>query len=129
MKKNVENLFDNSFAELTLSLIGDKWKLQILESLAEGTKRFGELKKSLGNITQKVLTSNLRIMEEKGLLVRNVYAQIPPRVEYTLTSVGESLKPVIDTMAAWGSEYQAKFANFFANAVVNIETSITFSEN
>lgn len=129
MEKNVENLFDNSFAELTLSLIGDKWKLQILESLAEGTKRFGELKKSLGNITQKVLTSNLRIMEEKGLLVRNVYAQIPPRVEYTLTSVGESLKPVIDTMAAWGCQYQEKVANFFANAVVNIETSMTFSEN
>ena len=129
MKKNVENLFDNSFAELTLSLIGDKWKLQILESLAEGTKRFGELKKSLGNITQKVLTSNLRIMEEKGLLVRNVYAQIPPRVEYTLTSVGESLRPVIDAMAAWGSEYQAKVADFFAGAVVNIETSMSFSDN
>lgn len=129
MKKNVENLFDNSFAELTLSLIGDKWKLQILESLAEGTKRFGELKKSLGNITQKVLTSNLRIMEEKGLLVRNVYAQIPPRVEYTLTSVGESLEPIINAMAAWGSEYQAKVSKFFADAVVNIETSMSFSEN
>ena len=129
MKKNVENLFDNPFAELTLSLIGDKWKLQILESLAEGTKRFGELKKSLGNITQKVLTSNLRIMEEKGLLVRNVYAQIPPRVEYTLTSVGESLEPIINAMAAWGSEYQAKVSKFFADAVVNIETSMSFSEN
>ena len=77
MKKNVNSILETSFAELTLSLIGDKWKLQILESLAEGTKRFGELKKSLGNITQKVLTANLRAMEEKGLLVRNVYAQIP----------------------------------------------------
>ena len=128
MKKNVENIFDNSFAEVTLSLIGDKWKLQILESLAEGTKRFGELKKSLGNITQKVLTSNLRAMEEKGLLIRNVYAQIPPKVEYTLTSVGESLKPVIEAMSQWGAEYQEKVSKFFANAMVNIETSMTFSK-
>ena len=127
MKKDVENVFDASFAELTLSLIGDKWKLQILESLAEGTKRFGELKKSLGNITQKVLTSNLRAMEEKGLLVRNVYAQIPPRVEYTLTSVGASLQPVIDAMSVWGAEYHERVSQFFANAVVNIETSMTFS--
>ena len=128
MKKNVENIFDNSFAEVTLSLIGDKWKLQILESLAEGTKRFGELKKSLGNITQKVLTSNLRAMEEKGLLIRNVYAQIPPKVEYTLTSVGESLKPIIEAMSQWGAEYQEKVSQFFANAMVNIEASMSFSK-
>ena len=128
MKKNVENIFEVSFAELTLSLIGDKWKLQILESLAEGTKRFGELKKSLGNITQKVLTSNLRAMEEKGLLVRNVYAQIPPKVEYTLTSVGESLKPIIDAMTTWGEEYQTRFADFFSNAMVNLETSMAFGK-
>ena len=128
MKKNVEKIFETSFAELTLNLIGDKWKLQILEKLSEGTKRFGELKKSLANITQKVLTSNLRAMEESGLLVRNVYAQIPPRVEYTLTSVGESLKPVIDTMTAWGAEYQERLSGFFANAVVNLETSMTFKE-
>ncbi len=129
MKTGVENIFEISFAELTLSLIGDKWKLQILESLAEGTKRFGELKKSLGTITQKVLTSNLRAMEEKGLLVRNVYAQIPPKVEYKLTSIGESLKPVIEMMTQWGAQYQDKVTDFFANAVVNIETSMSFEDN
>lgn len=92
--------------ETTLMLIGDKWKVLILRDLMDGTKRFGELKKSLGDITQKVLTSNLRMLEEKGLLVREVYAQIPPRVEYTLTAVGYSLKPVIESMLAWGAEYR-----------------------
>ena len=92
--------------ETTLTLIGDKWKVLILRDLMPGTKRFGELKKSLGDITQKVLTSNLRMLEEKGLLIRQVYAQIPPRVEYTLTAVGYSLKPVIESMMAWGAEYR-----------------------
>lgn len=93
-------------AEMTAKLIGDRWKMQIIQNLMEGTKRFGELKKSLGDITQKVLTSNLRALEEKGLVIRKVYAQIPPKVEYTLTTVGFALKPVIDSMAAWGAEYR-----------------------
>ncbi len=93
-------------AEMTVKLIGDRWKMQIIQSLMDGTKRFGELKKSLGDITQKVLTSNLRTLEEKGLVIREVYAQIPPRVEYTLTAVGYALKPVIDSMVAWGAEYR-----------------------
>ncbi|MBS4774001.1 MAG: helix-turn-helix transcriptional regulator [Proteobacteria bacterium] len=92
--------------EMTVRLLGDKWKVLIIQNLLDGTKRFGELKKSLGDITQKVLTSNLRMLEEKGLLVREVYAQIPPRVEYTLTAVGYSLKPVIESMLAWGAEYR-----------------------
>lgn len=92
--------------EMTVRLLGDKWKVLIIQNLLDGTKRFGELKKSLGDITQKVLTSNLRMLEEKGLLVREVYAQIPPRVEYTLTAVGYSLKPVIESMLAWGTEYR-----------------------
>ncbi len=92
--------------ELTSKIIGDRWKLLIIQNLMDGTKRFGELKKSLGDITQKVLTSNLRTLEEKGLLIREVYAQIPPRVEYTLTAVGYSLKPVIESMMAWGVEYR-----------------------
>ena len=96
----------NCPVETTLMIIGDKWKVLILRDLMDGTKRFGELKKSLGDITQKVLTSNLRMLEEKGLLVRQVYAQIPPRVEYTLTAVGYSLKPVIEAMLAWGAEYR-----------------------
>ena len=92
--------------ELTVRLLGDKWKILIIQNLLDGTKRFGELKKSLGDITQKVLTSNLRLLEEKCLLVREVYAQIPPRVEYTLTAIGYSLKPVIESMLEWGAEYR-----------------------
>lgn len=92
-------------AELTIQLISDRWKVLIIQNLMEGTKRFGELKRDLGTITQKVLTSNLRIMEKNGLLIRNVYAQIPPKVEYSLTSIGYSLKPVLDSMAEWAAEY------------------------
>ena len=90
--------------EATLSLISDKWKILILRDLLTGTKRFGELKKSIGSISQKVLTSNLR----DGLVVRQVYAEVPPRVEYTLTERGESLRPVIDAMRIWGEEHQAE---------------------
>ena len=94
--------------ETTLMLIGDKWKVLILRDLMDGTKRFGELKKSIGTISQKVLTAQLRDMEEKGLLTRKVYAEVPPRVEYTLTETGYSLKPILDAMWAWGADYQAK---------------------
>ena len=94
--------------ETTLMLIGDKWKVLILRDLMDGTKRFGELKKSIGMVSQKVLTAQLRDMEEKGLLTRKVYAEVPPRVEYTLTETGYSLKPVLDAMWAWGADYQAK---------------------
>ena len=96
--------------EATLSLISDKWKILILRDLLTGTKRFGELKKSIGSISQKVLTSNLRSMEEDGLLVREVFAEVPPRVEYTLTPRGESLSPVIDSMRAWGEAHMAELA-------------------
>lgn len=82
--------------ETTLMLISNRWNVLILRDLMEGTKRFGELKKSLGNISQKVLTANLRAMEENGLLIRTVYAQVPPKVEYTLTDTGYSLKPVLE---------------------------------
>lgn len=94
--------------ETTLMLIGDKWKVLILRDLMDGTKRFGELKKSIGTVSQKVLTAQLRDMEQKGLLTRKVYAEVPPRVEYTLTETGYSLKPVLDAMWAWGTDYQAK---------------------
>lgn len=94
--------------ETMLSLIGDKWKFLILRDLMKGTKRFGELKKSIGNISQKVLTANLRAMERSGLLTRKVYAEVPPRVEYTLTETGYSLKPVLKAMIAWGGEYKKK---------------------
>ena len=88
--------------ETTLMLIGDKWKILILRDLLPGTKRFGELKKSIGNVTQKVLTAQLRDMEDK------VYAEVPPRVEYSLTDLGKSLKPVLDAMWDWGENYKAQ---------------------
>jgi DNA-binding HxlR family transcriptional regulator len=94
--------------ETTLTLIGDKWKVLILRDLMPGTKRFGELKKSVGNVSQKVLTAQLRTMEESGLVNRKVYAEVPPRVEYSLTELGKSLKPILDSMRAWGEAYKAK---------------------
>ena len=94
--------------EATLTLISDRWKVLILRDLMPGTKRFGELKKSIGHVTQKVLTANLRDMEEKGLLTRKVYAEVPPRVEYTLTELGRSLKPILDALQGWGEAYQAQ---------------------
>lgn len=92
--------------ETTLTLISDKWKVLILRDPMPGTKRFGELKKSIGTVTQKVLTAQLRQMEASGLLTRTVYAEVPPRVEYTLTDLGRSLRPVLDAMEAWGKAYQ-----------------------
>lgn len=92
--------------ETTLMLIGDKWKVLILRDLMPGTKRFGELKKSIGSVSQKVLTAQLRDMEKKGLVSRKVYAEVPPRVEYSLTETGKSLKPILDAMGNWGEEYK-----------------------
>lgn len=94
--------------ETTLTLIGDKWKVLILRDLLPGTKRFGELRKSVGAVSQKVLTTQLRQMESSGLIIRTVYAEVPPRVEYTLTELGYSLKPVLDAMGTWGMAYKAK---------------------
>ena len=94
--------------ETTLTLISDKWKVLVLRDLMPGTKRFGELKKSIGTVSQKVLTAQLREMEQSGLLIRTVYPEVPPRVEYTLTELGRSLKPILDAMYSWGEEYQAK---------------------
>ncbi len=92
--------------ETTLKLLSNRWKVLIIRDLLSGTKRFGELKNSLGTITQKVLTTNLRDMEETGLVMRKVYNQIPPKVEYTLTDIGYSLGVVLDGMAEWGSGYK-----------------------
>ena len=94
--------------DTTLMLIGDKWKVLILRDLMPGTKRFGELKKSVGNVSQKVLTSQLRDMEANGLVTRQVYAEVPPRVEYSLTDLGRSLKPILDAMWTWGEEYKER---------------------
>lgn len=102
--------FPDCPVEMTLKLIGDRWKVLIIRDLLTGTKRFGELKKSIGEISQKVLTSNLRTMESSGLLTRKVYAEVPPRVEYTLTETGYSLKPILDSMVIWGEDYKNKFS-------------------
>ena len=94
--------------EIALMLMGDKWKILIIRDLLAGTKRFGELKKSLTGISQKVLTAHLRRMEESGLVHRKVYAEVPPKVEYSLTDLGRSLKPILDAMCIWGEEYKNK---------------------
>ena len=92
-------------------MIGDKWKVLILRDLIPGTKRFGELKKSIGSVSQKVLTAQLRDMEENGLVHREVYAEVPPRVEYSLTELGRSLKPILDSMWSWGEGYKKQLSN------------------
>ena len=96
--------------ETTLTLISDKWKILIVRDLLDGTKRFSELRRSIGNISQKVLTSNLRQMEADGLVHREVYPEVPPRVEYSLTSTGRSLSAVIDALRDWGEHYKAQIA-------------------
>ena len=93
----------------TVNLIGNKWKLLILRDLLAGTRRFGELRKSVGGISQKVLTDNLRSLEEDGMVVRKIYAEVPPRVEYSLSELGESLRPIIEVMKKWGKAYKAQF--------------------
>lgn len=92
--------------ETTLSLIGNKWQVLIVRDLMEGTKRFKELQRSVGGVSQKVLTANLRTMEAQGLVHREVFAEVPPRVEYSLTELGRSLQPVIDAMWRWGESYK-----------------------
>lgn len=92
--------------ETTLKMLGCKWKVLIIRELLTGTKRFGELKKAVTGITQKVLTSKLREMEELGLLERKIYPQIPPKVEYTLTDIGYSLRPVLESLKDWGKDYK-----------------------
>lgn len=94
--------------EITMGLISDKWKVLIIRDLLTGTKRFGELQRLVGNISQKVLTNNLRQMEQSGLIHRKVYAEVPPKVEYSLTETGWSLKPILDSMVDWGNEYKKK---------------------
>ena len=94
--------------ETTLTLISSKWKVLIVRDLLAGTKRFGELRRSVGNVSQKVLTAQLREMEEDGLVDRKVYPQVPPRVEYSLTELGRSLEPVLSALWTWGEGYKAQ---------------------
>jgi len=90
----------------TVALIGSKWKLLIIRNLLQRPWRFNELRKDLDGISQKVLTDSLRSMEEDGLITRTVYPEVPPRVEYALSDLGESLKPILDSMVAWGNAYK-----------------------
>ena len=94
--------------ETTLALIGDKWKVLILRELLGGTRRFGELQHGIGRVSQKVLTSQLRAMEADGLVHREVFAEVPPRVEYSLTPLGRSLAPVMDALRAWGEGFKSR---------------------
>ena len=90
----------------TVALIGNKWKLLIIRNLLSGTYRFGELKTGIPGISQKVLTDNLRSLEKDGLVTRMAFAEIPPRVEYSLSEVGKTLSPMFDAMISWGNEYK-----------------------
>lgn len=90
----------------TVQLIGNKWRLLILRNLMERPYRFNELLKSLPGLSQKVLTDNLRFMEYSGIITRTVYSEVPPRVEYSLSPLGETMKPIIDILGEWGANYQ-----------------------
>ena len=92
----------------TVALIGSKWKLLILRNLMARPWRFNELKKDLNGVSQKVLTDSLRSLEEDGIVTRTVYPEVPPRVEYALSDLGESMRPIIDVMQRWGLEYQTR---------------------
>lgn len=92
---------------ITVQLIGSKWKLLILRNLRQRPWRFNELQRSLEGISQKVLTDSLRSMERDGIITRTVYAEVPPRVEYALSELGETMKPILDSMEKWGNEYKA----------------------
>lgn len=100
--------YTNCPVETTLSLIGDKWKILIIRDLLTGTKRFGELKKSIVGVSQKILTAHLREMEEDGLINRKVYPVVPPKVEYSLTNLGLSLQSVLTSLQEWGNKYNSK---------------------
>ena len=95
----------------TVQIIGSKWKLLILRNLLQRPWRFNELKKDLEGISQKVLTDSLRSMEADGIIDRTVYAEVPPRVEYALNELGETLRPIMKAMEDWGSDYQEKVRN------------------
>jgi DNA-binding HxlR family transcriptional regulator len=95
----------------TVSLIGNKWKLLIIRNLLVRPWRFNELQKSLEGISQKVLTDNLRSMESDGIIIRTVYPEVPPRVEYSLSELGESMRPILESMQVWGNNYKKLVAN------------------
>lgn len=102
----MKKIFSPCPVETTLRLIENKWRVLIIRELLNGTRRFGELARGVGDISQRSLTMNLRFLEEYGLISRHVYASVPPRVEYSLTPLGESLRPILKSMETWGLAYQ-----------------------
>lgn len=106
MRDEIKQMYDYCSTEVALELVGGKWKLVILYNLFEDTKRFGELKRMMPHITQRMLTRQLRELEEDGLVHREVYPQVPPKVEYSLTEIGKSLKPIVRQIDAWGEWYR-----------------------
>ena len=105
MKNKTESLPECPVA-MTVQLIGTKWKLLILRNLLTRPWRFNELQRSLEGISQKVLTDSLRSMEADGIITRTVYPEVPPRVEYALSELGQSLRPILDAMKDWGENYK-----------------------
>ncbi len=105
--------------ETTLKVIGGRWKVLILRELFQGVKRFGELHRALNGITQKMLTQQLREMEQDGLIHREVYLQVPPKVEYSLTDLGKTLQPILEAMHNWGIQYLNKTKEFDRESVAS----------
>ena len=101
-----EDILPDCPVATTIGLIGSKWKLLILRNLLSRPWRFNELQRSIGGVSQKALTEALRSMEADGLVLRTAYPEVPPRVEYSLTELGESMRPIIQAMARWGRSYQ-----------------------
>jgi DNA-binding HxlR family transcriptional regulator len=105
VRKTIEHALLVCPVEVAVSVIGGAWKLTIVRHLTEGTRRFGELRRELGAVTDRTLTRQLRELEEDGLVHREVFAEVPPRVAYSLTPLGESLRCVVDTLDAWGKDW------------------------
>ena len=103
-------MFNNPI-ELSLSIIGGKWKMPIIWILKDGSQRYGELRKSLPKVTDKMLTQQLRELEADEIITRKVYPEVPPKVEYSLTLLGKSVIPIIDLLHEWGKEYRSVFVN------------------
>jgi DNA-binding HxlR family transcriptional regulator len=111
MMAKLQNIEAECPLEIGMNMITGKWKIPILWHLIQGRKRFNELQRSLPHITQKILTQQLREMENDGLVYRHVYAEVPPRVEYGLTPLGESIRPIFDVLCQWGKKYKNQYPN------------------
>lgn len=109
--KNNDEIIEACPVATTVNLIGSKWKLLIMRNLLQRPWRFNELHKSLEGVSQKVLTDSLRSMEKDGIIIRTVYPEVPPRVEYSLSEIGESMRPIINAMQSWGNDYKSKREN------------------